>query len=181
MNSERIRSDSTLQHLARHNWNSWYSMSTHLRSVSQTLRSRAFRCIHYELSRHRETLHATASVASCRDTPPTRIQTGLFMGLHGSCHTRYPWDSMEAARFPHSLSMGLHGSCHVSTRTLHGTPWKLPGFHTHSPWDSEAARLPHTLCPHQFSVTVLHTNVADKNRYYTSIHHVSERTKTVLA
>ena len=44
-----------------------------------------------------------------------------------------------------ALSMGLHG----------------------------AARLPHALCPHQFSVTVLHTNVAVKNRYYTSIHHVS--------
>ena len=47
---------------------------------------------------------------------------------------------------------------------IHGTPWKLPGFHTTSPY--------------QFSVPVLHTktlhgthtNVADHSRYYTSIH-----------
>ena len=39
MNNERIRSDSTMQHLARQNWNSWYSMSSNLRSVFQTLRS----------------------------------------------------------------------------------------------------------------------------------------------
>ena len=35
----KIRSDSTMQHQARQNWNSWYSMSTYLRSVPQTLRS----------------------------------------------------------------------------------------------------------------------------------------------
>ena len=69
---------------------------------------------------------------------------------------------MEAARFPHALSLGLCGSCQVSTRAHHRTPWKLPCFHTTSPWDSMDAVLRFT-----------HTNVADKNRYYTSIHHVS--------
>ena len=61
-----------------------------------------------------------------------------------------------------ALSMALHQSCLVSTplhRTrspyrystprLHGTPWMLTGLRSTD------------------------TNVADKNRYYTSIHHVS--------
>ena len=74
--------------------------------------SRAFHCIHYQLSRHREAVHTTASVTSCRDTPPTPYPK-----------LSYPWDSMEAAK------------------------------------------LPHALCPHQFSVPVPNSNVADKNRY----------------
>ena len=94
--------------------------------------SKAFHCIHYHLSRHRETLHTTASVASCRDT-------------ERRCIPLHPLPVVE---------------------TLHQPVSKLS-----CPWESmEAAKLLHALCPHQFSVHVLHTNVADKNRYYTSIH-----------
>ena len=88
-----------------------------------TLRSGAYHCIRYQLSRHCEmvhttasvaqlsrhceTVHTTASVASCRDTPPTPVSKL-------SC----PWDSMEAATFPHALSMGFHGGCQAATRAL---------------------------------------------------------------
>ena len=51
---------------------------------------RAFHCIHYQLSRHRETLHTTASVASCRDVHHSRIQTALSMELDGSCQVSTP-------------------------------------------------------------------------------------------
>ena len=58
-----------------------------------------------------------------------------------ACHCiRYQlsWHSTKP-RIQTELSMGLHGSCHVATRALHGTPWRLPGFHTRSvhtrsPW-----------------------------------------------
>ena len=69
---------------------------------------------------------------------------------------------MEAARFPHALSMGLRESCQVSaplrrtsdpyrysTPKLNGTPWILTGLRSTD------------------------INDADKNIYYTSIHHVS--------
>ena len=97
-------------------------------------------------------MHTTASVANCRDTErrciPLHPLPTVVTSTSPVSKLRYPCDSMKAARFPHALSMGLHGGCQVSTRAL----------------------------PYQFSVPVLHTNVADKNRFYTSIHHVSEQT-----
>ena len=152
MNSERIRSDSTMQHKARHklelmvlheykppkcfpNTSLAIRLSRPLIRTDTSLdrESRAFRCIHYQLSGHRETLHTTASVTSCRDT-------------EGRCIPLHPLP--DQPRIQTELSMGLHGSCQVSTFDIHGTPWKLPRFHTRSPWDSmEAARLPHALCP----------------------------------
>ena len=50
---------------------------------------------------------------------------------------------------PHQNSMGLHGCWLCSVPLLHVTPWMLAVLRS------------------------THTNVADKNRYYTSIHHVS--------
>ena len=64
-------------------------------------------------------------------------------------HPKTPWDSVDAARSPHALSMGLHGCWLCSVPLLHGTPWMLAVLRSTD------------------------TNVADKNRFYTSTHHVS--------
>ena len=60
---------------------------------------------------------------------------------------------------PHGMPWELTG---LRTKTLHGTPWQLTGLRSTSPWDSMDA-VPRST----------HTNFADQNRYYTSIHHVS--------
>ena len=94
-------------------------------SCRDTVWDGAYHCIRCQLSRHCETVHTPASVASCRVTPP-------IPHPELSC----PWDSMEAATFPPHLSMGLHGGCQTSPLAIHGTPWKLLRFHHISPWDS---------------------------------------------
>ena len=100
----------------------------------------------------------------------------LCMVLHGSCQVSAPSSSqysMVADKLPHHLtvlvlstgtphqnsmdagcapfhfSMGLLGCWLCSVPLLHGTPWMLAVLRS------------------------THTNVADKNRNYTSFHHVS--------
>ena len=59
---------------------------------------------------------------------------------------------MEAATFPPHLSMGLHGGCQTSPLAIHGTPWKLPRFHTSprvrpDPIVTSTERFPYNTCP----------------------------------
>ena len=86
--------------------------------------SRAFHCIHYQLSRHRETLHTTASVASCRDTETvhTTASVASCRDTERRCIPLHPLPAGETLHQPRiqtELSMGLHGSCQVSTLA----PW----------------------------------------------------------
>ena len=132
--------------------------------------SSAFHCIDYQLSRHRDTLHTTASVASCRDTVrrciPLHPLPAVVTSTSPVSKLRHPWDSMEAARFPHALSWDSMEAArfpHALCRTSSPYPYSTHSFTTY----------PEQTKPYQFSVPVPHTNVADKNRYYTFIHHVS--------
>ena len=96
-----------------------------------------------------ETFHTDFSRCSMR------MARSPHCALHGTpwmlpgLHTRSPWDFMEAARSPPQDSMGLHGCWLYSVPLLHGTPWMLAVLRSTD------------------------TNVADRNRYYTSTHHVS--------
>ena len=74
------------------------------------------------------------------------------------------------------LLMVLHQKVQYPRCALHGTPWMLPSFHTRSPWDSFCQASTRALHGTPWMLAVLRpidTSVADKNRHYTSIHHVS--------
>ena len=131
--------------------------------------------IRTDTSQDREpTKRYIVSITSCRDTERRCVPLHPLPAVETPIDAAYHCIRCQLSRHRETV--------HISTLAINGTPWKLPRFHTRSPWDSmKATRLPHARCPHQFSVTVLHTNVADKNRYYTSSHNVSEQTKTVLA